>query len=240
MGLIVLAAGICFSAPSLAQDASRQTTGERLVVRRSSSVLREQAIKRVEPAYPPLAAAAKVSGSVAVEVEIDEQGDVVSARAVAGHALLKNAAVRASRQWKFKPLKLTGTPVRVIGIIRFNFVLDGVTPSSDREAEDKSIESLESKVRDNPDSHDAHLDLGEAYSKEGRYTDAIAPLKRALELHEAFRISPAVPVNAHFWLAKAYSHLGDKQSAQQHYEALKKIDGRAAEQLLLDYRSLDS
>jgi outer membrane biosynthesis protein TonB len=42
---------------------------------------------------------------------------------VSGHPLLKEAAVAAARGWKFSPTLLTGTPVKVIGTITFNFNL---------------------------------------------------------------------------------------------------------------------
>ncbi|HSO73526.1 MAG TPA: energy transducer TonB, partial [Blastocatellia bacterium] len=78
---------------------------------------------RVEPTYPPLAKAARVSGSVVVEVTVDEAGGVISARAMSGHPLLKEAAVSAARGWRFSPTQLSGVPVKVIGTITFNFNL---------------------------------------------------------------------------------------------------------------------
>src|SRR5829696_6203447 len=45
------------------------------VVRKSGGVLTGSATRRVEPTYPPLAKAARVSGAVVVEVTIDEAGN---------------------------------------------------------------------------------------------------------------------------------------------------------------------
>jgi protein TonB len=67
--------------------------------------------------------AAQVSGTVVVEVLVDEEGNVSSARAVSGHPLLKDAAVEAAREWKFSPTSLDGKAVRVVGTITFNFAL---------------------------------------------------------------------------------------------------------------------
>jgi protein TonB len=86
-------------------------------------VLQGSATRRVEPSYPALAKAARVSGAVVVEVTVDEAGSVIQARAVSGHPLLKEAAVAAARGWRFSPTLLTGTPVKVIGTITFNFNL---------------------------------------------------------------------------------------------------------------------
>ena len=93
------------------------------IIRKSGGVLQGSATRRVEPSYPPLAKAARVSGAVVVEVTVDEAGNVISARAVSGHPLLKDAAVAAARGWRFTPTQLSGTPVKVIGTITFNFNL---------------------------------------------------------------------------------------------------------------------
>jgi len=93
------------------------------IIRRSGGVLQESARKRVAPEYPPNAKAAGVSGSVVVEILVDESGNVISARALSGHELLRDVAVAAARQWKFKPVKLSGVPVKVIGTLTFNFNL---------------------------------------------------------------------------------------------------------------------
>jgi protein TonB len=60
---------------------------------------------------------------VVVEVTVDEAGNVISARPISGHPLLKDAAVAAAKGWKFSPTMLTGVPVKVIGTITFNFNL---------------------------------------------------------------------------------------------------------------------
>jgi TonB family protein len=91
------------------------------IIRKSGGVLKDSAIRRVEAATPPLARAAKVSGPVVVEVTIDEEGDVISVRALSGHPLLKDAAVEAARGWKFSRTELSGVPVKVIGTLTFVF-----------------------------------------------------------------------------------------------------------------------
>jgi len=93
------------------------------IIRKSGGVLQGSATRRVQPSYPPLAKAARVSGAVVVEVTVSEQGNVISARAISGHPLLKDAAVSAAQRWQFTPTQLTGVPVKVIGTITFNFSL---------------------------------------------------------------------------------------------------------------------
>ena len=88
----------------------------------SGGVLNGKAISLPKPAYPPIARAARASGTVVVQVLIDENGSVVSAHAVSGHPLLQAAAVGAARQARFSPTKLSGQPVKVTGVIQYNFV----------------------------------------------------------------------------------------------------------------------
>lgn len=85
-------------------------------------VLNSKALKLTLPNYPPAARAVKAHGAVQVRVMIDEQGDVVSASAISGHPLLQAAAVEAARNAKFAPTLFDGKPVRVTGVIVYNFV----------------------------------------------------------------------------------------------------------------------
>jgi protein TonB len=88
----------------------------------SGGVLNGKAISLPKPPYPPIAKAAHAAGTVVVQVLIDENGNVVSAHAVSGHPLLQAVAVNAARQARFSPTKLSGQPVKVTGVIQYNFV----------------------------------------------------------------------------------------------------------------------
>jgi TonB family protein len=155
------------------------------VVRKPPGSLEKEATERAEPVYPPLARAAKVTGTVVVEVTVDQTGNVIAARAISGHALLRDAAVEAARKWKFKPAKLSGAPVQMIGPIIFKFALDGAQEASSKQPPPhRSISQMEQEVRDDPGSMQAHAGLGMEYAMAGRYDEAIAQLK------EATRISP--------------------------------------------------
>jgi TonB family protein len=89
----------------------------------SGGVLNGKAIRLPQPAYPPIAKAAHASGAVNVQVTVDETGNVISAHAVSGHPLLKSSAEAAARQARFSPTVLSGQPVKVTGIIVYNFVM---------------------------------------------------------------------------------------------------------------------
>ncbi|MGE0126937.1 MAG: energy transducer TonB [Blastocatellales bacterium] len=95
----------------------------------SGGVLQGSAIKKVQPAYPPVAKAAKASGPVQIQVLVSETGEVIEANVISGHPLLRDAAVQAARQWQFKPTELGNKAVKVNGVLTFNFTLADEAPA---------------------------------------------------------------------------------------------------------------
>ncbi|MFN7948585.1 MAG: energy transducer TonB [Blastocatellia bacterium] len=93
-------------------------------ITRTSTILQGTAIRKVQPAYPLMAKTARVQGPVQVQVEINEEGLVTSAVVLSGHPLLREASVQAARQWVWNPTLLGGIPVRVQGVLTFNFTLN--------------------------------------------------------------------------------------------------------------------
>jgi protein TonB len=89
----------------------------------SGGVLNGKAISKPQPPYPAIAKAARASGTVTVQILVDESGRVIQASATGGHPLLQQAAVQAARQARFSPTLLSGQPVKVSGVITYNFVL---------------------------------------------------------------------------------------------------------------------
>ncbi|MEW6732079.1 MAG: energy transducer TonB [Acidobacteriota bacterium] len=90
-------------------------------IKRSEGVIRGNAINKPLPIYPQLARASHIEGPVQVEIMIGEDGTVISAKVISGHLLLQQAALQAARQWKFIPTLLNNSPVKVQGIVTFNF-----------------------------------------------------------------------------------------------------------------------
>jgi protein TonB len=88
----------------------------------SGGVLNGKAISLPKPVYPAIARQAHASGTVVVQVTIDENGKVISATPVSGHPLLRGVAAAAARGARFSPTKLSGQPVKVTGVITYNFV----------------------------------------------------------------------------------------------------------------------
>lgn len=87
----------------------------------SGGVVNGQATSLPKPVYPQTAKTVNASGEVSVQVMIDENGKVISAKAVSGHPLLRTVSEQAARSAKFKPTTLSNQPVKVTGVIIYNF-----------------------------------------------------------------------------------------------------------------------
>jgi TonB family protein len=80
-------------------------------------------VHRVPPVYPPQALVTRTQGEVVLEAVISEDGTVEDLRAVKGPEILANAALRAVKQWRYKPYELNGKPVRIATNITVHFRL---------------------------------------------------------------------------------------------------------------------
>jgi protein TonB len=81
------------------------------------------ATRQAQPVYPAAARSMRATGTVKVEVMVDEAGDVSEVQKASGHSLLQGAARDAIRKWKFKPFVRDGQPVKATGFVTFNFSL---------------------------------------------------------------------------------------------------------------------
>jgi TonB family protein len=75
------------------------------------------------PAYPQLAKAAGIKGNVDVQIVVGETGEVIWAKAINGHPLLRPTARDAACRTLFTPTLLSGKPVQVRGILTYRFML---------------------------------------------------------------------------------------------------------------------
>jgi periplasmic protein TonB len=100
------------------------TPAQDTVVRLTSMLTQGRVLRRVQPPYPVIAKQARIEGSVQVQIDISEEGAVTNVTLLSGHPLLRDAALRAAKQWQFIPTELNGHRVRAIGMITFNFTLN--------------------------------------------------------------------------------------------------------------------
>lgn len=89
----------------------------------TSIVLSSKAINLPQPAYPAIARQMRIQGPVSIQILVDEQGKVISAQSVNGSPFLSPAAKEAAMRARFTPTVLNGQPVKVQGVITYNFVL---------------------------------------------------------------------------------------------------------------------
>jgi TonB family protein len=190
-GYSLVAACLCLIA---VQAGAQSEEGTRTPAK--SVALETSAIQRVQPAYPPLAKAAKVEGGVVVEITVNEEGNVIAARAVSRHPLLKDAALVAARQWKFTP-----SNVKITGTLTFTFG-SGKT---------KDIELLNQTIAKDPNSAELRYQLGLLYLEKAEPEKAIGPFKDAISLDPKF-------AKAHVGLGDAYARSGRTKLAIDAYK----------------------
>ena len=87
----------------------------------SAGTLTSRAVMMPKPVVPPAARALGASGTVNVQVTIDEIGKVITAAAISGHPLLRKAAEEAAMQAEFKPFMRRGKAVRAVGVLSYDF-----------------------------------------------------------------------------------------------------------------------
>ncbi|MEO8574264.1 MAG: TonB family protein [Pyrinomonadaceae bacterium] len=81
------------------------------------------AVKMVTPSYSVIAQRSQVEGKVVVDLELDEMGEVVSAKASSGHQMLRGSAEDAAKRSKFKPAMYNNRPIKAKAQIVYNFSL---------------------------------------------------------------------------------------------------------------------
>lgn len=77
------------------------------------------------PAYPTQASGAQVQGEVIIEAVVGRDGEVIETRVVSGPPMLREAALRAVQQWRYRPYEVDGKPAEIATTARVEFKLDG-------------------------------------------------------------------------------------------------------------------
>lgn len=92
--------------------------------REGGNVLLGAVLHRAEPPYPPIARAARVSGSVELECVVGVDGHIHEVKVKSGNPLLTHAAVDAAWQWVYAPSKLNDVPIEIVTMLTFTFKLN--------------------------------------------------------------------------------------------------------------------
>ncbi len=89
----------------------------------ASSIASPTLLHRVQPEYPKTPRGGRVQALVIVEAYVNEYGDVTNARILRGHPTLNCAAIKAVRQWRYKPLVVDGEPTPFLLTVTMDFNL---------------------------------------------------------------------------------------------------------------------
>ena len=89
----------------------RSTQTQRFAI--SGGVTEGLLVFRTTPIYPAIARAARVSGTVVLAATISKTGTIENLRAQSGPEMLRQAAMDAVRNWRYRPYLLGNKPVEV-------------------------------------------------------------------------------------------------------------------------------
>ena len=117
--LLILTLSIsALSASAQTPQPARRNVKVPILFKVSTGVLEKTAVKRVKPVAP---AGEPASGVVRVRVWVDTEGKVVGAKVISGHPLLREAALKAAKQWEWEPVCIDGPPMICVGVLSFDF-----------------------------------------------------------------------------------------------------------------------
>jgi periplasmic protein TonB len=124
IGLLAIATSLAHSQDQPSPDTTpKQAIPQR--VRVSQGVSRGLLIKKVNPKYPEEAREQRIQGVVLLQALIGKEGNVADLQLISGEPTLAKAAMKAVKQWKYRPYLLKGQPVDVETQIQVNFTLSG-------------------------------------------------------------------------------------------------------------------
>jgi protein TonB len=91
----------------------------------SGGVMTGMLIQKTQPVYPPIAKAARVSGTVVLQATISKTGTIENLRVISGPAMLQQSAMDAVKSWRYRPYLLNNEPVEVETTVNVIFTLGG-------------------------------------------------------------------------------------------------------------------
>jgi TonB family protein len=89
----------------------------------SSGVMTANLLSAPPPEYPKLASLMHVEGPVILQAVVAKDGTVMATHALSGHHLLRSAAERAVREWRYRPYQSNGRPTEVVTVVTVAFRL---------------------------------------------------------------------------------------------------------------------
>ncbi|HET6854670.1 MAG TPA: TonB family protein [Pyrinomonadaceae bacterium] len=215
------------------------------VLRISEEVLRNAAVVLPEPQYPAEAELARASGPVQVELIIDQNGVVTTARATSGNPMLFDAATSAARKARFLMSAFSDHPTGAYSVLTYNFArpveVASIPANATTDARMEKSASAENKAapvpvsespkpvpvaapvsNNNPGTTDTntfagYFNKGIASLGSGKYKEAVQSLTQAVAVNPQDAI-------AHAKLGVAYSALGEHKPAIAEFKQAIKLN----------------
>ena len=97
-------------------------TGKPKILTINGGIVNGKAAYLAKPSYPVESRASREGGAIAVQILVDEQGRVMRAGAINGPPRLQFARREAACKAFFNKTLLEGNPVKVVGVLNYNFV----------------------------------------------------------------------------------------------------------------------
>lgn len=152
-------------------------------------------LKLPKPPFPSCKCKYSKNEKVSVQIEIDEQGNIIFAKAISGHPVLRAASETAARNSKFSPTVRIGNPVKAIALISYTFIVEGkikvfVTVNSISAKQINYISHLP------PDSKPINAPLPK-YPPMARAVEASGKVDIEILIDEKGNIESAKPISGH-------------------------------------------
>jgi TonB family protein len=112
------------SVPVLKDNSNPNTSEETYRVGDVRGNIRRKAVFLPKPPYPPGVLEAGADGTVRVEIVIDAEGSVVSAKAISGHPLLYETAETTALKTKFRRAAAADPNFKETGVIVYSFAIE--------------------------------------------------------------------------------------------------------------------
>ena len=233
-----IACVVCIGAIVCSSVAAQSTT-EKIPFAEAEAHL----VDHAAPSVPPLAKAARIGGTVKLEVTVSPNGDVTSVKVLSGHPMLVQAAVESVRKWKFKPFLKNGKSIQVTAEIDVTFpggmsdeesaIRNQLFPAEDEcrklirnrdyataETECQHAVELSDKLPKDVvlERSDALELLANAIFLQHRFLEAIPLYEQGLKLDRGYRKANDADLASDYWnLGRAYAMTGDLNRADGLY-----------------------
>ena len=168
-----------------------------------AATLEQHVDHRVDPVYPPIAKAARISGKVVLEARIGTSGKVESVKVVSGPAMLQQSAINSLKQWTYKPFEKDGAPTAATGQVTIEFSL-GINAAAAKEDEviAQRYFAVDGKCRQAVSARNDPAIAATVCKQAAEIADEFAPDARFIEKRSAY-----------VWASYAFMSSGDLKAA---------------------------